>query len=60
MRCYICDKDCPDTEIKLEKKPDGSLSFGPCNECREVISRSVLAQEIGEEEAPTVPLWDIE
>lgn len=60
MRCHMCDKNCPDHEIKLERKPDGSITFGPCNECREVISRSVIAQEVWEEEAPTMPLWDIE
>jgi len=60
LRCYICDKDCPDNEIKLERKPDGSVTFGPCNECREVISRSTVEEEISKEEAPTLPLWDFE
>ena len=60
MRCYICDKSPLYNEIKLEKKSDGSVTFGPCNECREVISRTILAQEVEQEETPTMPLWDIE
>lgn len=60
MRCYICDKDCDDHEIKMERKNDGSITFGPCNTCRQVVSTTVLTQSLWEEEAPTLPLWDIE
>lgn len=60
MRCYICDKDADDKEIKIERKADGGITFGPCSECRTVISNTVITQQVWEEEAPTLPLWDIE
>lgn len=59
MRCFICNKDCTDGEIKLERVR-GKLLFSPCKECSNVIQRTVLMKEIEDEEAPTLPLWDIE
>ncbi len=59
MRCHICNKDCPDGEIKLEKK-HGKIQFSPCSDCANVIQKTVLMKEIEDEEAPTVPLWDFE
>ena len=59
MRCLICNKDCPDGEIRLEKV-NGRIRFSPCRECSDMIHKTVLMKEIEDEEAPTVPLWDIE
>lgn len=59
MRCYICNKDCPDGEIYLERR-DGVYKFAPCKECSNVIQKTVLYKEVENEEAPTMPLWDIE
>lgn len=59
MRCSICNKDCPDGEIRLEKR-GGMVQFSPCKECSNVIQRTVLMKDIEDEETPTLPLWDIE
>ena len=59
MRCHICNKDCADGEIKLEKR-EGRVKFSACNECTNVIQRAVLSKEIEDEETCTLPLWDIE
>jgi hypothetical protein len=59
MRCFICNKDCPDGEIKLEKR-GGKFTFSPCKECSNVIHKTVLMKEIEDEETPTLPMWDIE
>lgn len=59
MRCNICNKDCPDGEITIERKA-GKIKFSPCKECSNIIQRTVLYKEIEDEEAPTLPLWDIE
>jgi dissimilatory sulfite reductase (desulfoviridin) alpha/beta subunit len=61
MRCVICNKDCPDGEIKLEKK-GGKIVFSPCLECTNLIQLAILDKELEEkdEETPTMPLWDFE
>ena len=59
MRCSVCNKDCPDGEIKIERH-NGRISFSPCNECQNIIQKTVLLKEIEDEETPTLPLWDIE
>ncbi len=59
MRCYVCNKDCSDGEIKLERR-DGKIKFSPCSECSNIIQRTVLLKELEDEEAPSVPLWDFE
>lgn len=59
MRCNLCNKDCPDGEIKIEKV-QGKLQFSPCSECQGIIHRTVLMKEIEEEETPTIPLCDLE
>jgi hypothetical protein len=59
MRCYVCNKDAPDGEIRLERH-GGRVKFSPCSECQNVIQRTVLLKELEDEEAPTLPLWDIE
>jgi Pyruvate/2-oxoacid:ferredoxin oxidoreductase delta subunit len=59
MRCSLCNKDCPDGEIRLEVKYN-RVQFTPCRECGDMIHRTVLMKEIEDEETPTVPLWEIE
>ena len=59
MRCALCNKDCPDGEIRLEKK-NNKVQFSPCRECSDMIHRTVLMKEVENEETPTMPLWDIE
>jgi hypothetical protein len=59
MRCNLCNKDCADGEIKLERK-GGKLYFSPCLECSNVVQRALLSKELEDEETPTLPLWDIE
>ena len=59
MRCDLCNKDCPDGEIKIERK-GGKVSFSPCLECAGVVQRTLLIKELEDEETPTLPLWDIE
>lgn len=59
MRCSICNKDCPDGEIKLERV-QGKIKFSPCSECQNIIQKTVLLKELEDEETPSVPLWDFE
>lgn len=59
MRCNICNKDCPDGEIKIEKV-HGRIQFSPCAECRNIIQRTVLLKELEDEQETTVPMWDLE
>ena len=59
MRCFICNKDCPDGEIRVERKGK-MVTFSPCAECSNAVVRSLLFKDIENEEAPTLPLWDIE
>jgi Pyruvate/2-oxoacid:ferredoxin oxidoreductase delta subunit len=59
MRCNICNRDCPDGEIRIEKI-GGKIQFSPCKDCSDIIQKTVLMKEIENEEAPTLPLWDIE
>lgn len=59
MRCHICNRDCPDGEIRIEKNK-GMVKFMPCKECTDVIQKTVLMKEIEDEETPTIPLWDLD
>jgi hypothetical protein len=59
MRCNICNKDCPDGEIVLQKR-NGKVTFSPCRECSNIIQKTVLLKDLEDEETPTVPMWDIE
>ena len=59
MRCHVCNKDCPDHEIKLERRM-GKLTFSPCQECLNIIQRTVLIKELEDEDTPTIPIWDLD
>lgn len=59
MRCSICNKDCPDGEIRIERV-HGKIKFSPCSECNNIIQKTVLLKELEDEETPSVPLWDFE